>query len=260
MKELPEGHPYRIAPKLMPMVEPIDRYTLWPNNARQGDIGEIAGSLTDYGQTIPAVVQRSTGRVCKGNNTILAARSLGGTFFAFNVMDLTDAEAHGYYLRDNRTSDLATYDEAQLAADVRAAHEAGYGEATGYSGDDLDDLLRSTGELTLTERPYHRDREGFLDRFLNTTVRQLSMHFNNEEYLEVIARLDRVLTVSGVPTHTNALLFLLEFWEKELGDALPALSLHAIADDEDFSDTVDDYLEEEDDAEAEAGTEAAAAG
>lgn len=253
MKQLPEGHPYHIPPGLMPLAKPIDSFIPWPDNARQGDVGEIAGSLKDFGQTIPLVVQKSTGRICKGNHTLLAARSLGGQFLAFNVMDLTDEEAHAYYLRDNRTSDLASYDEAQLARDVRAAHEAGYGDSTGYSGDDLDDLLLSTGEMTVKEKPYHHDQAGFLDRFLNTTVRQLSMHFNNQEYTEVVARLDRVMEVAGVPTHTNALLFLLDFWEASQGDTLPALDLP----DEDLGDTVDDYLEDEDGEEDEGAERAA---
>lgn len=243
---VPDDHPFVIAPALLGMVRPIDAFKPWPNNARLGDVGEIAGSLKDFGQTKPAVVQASTGLICAGNHLRLAAKSLGGTLLAYNVMDLTDAQAHAYYLRDNRTSDLASYDEVQLAADVRQAFEGGYGDSTGYSGDDLDDLLRGTGELTLEEKPHHRDQEGFLDRFLNTTIRQLSMHFNSEDYEAVIARLDRAMAVSQSPSHTDTLLYLLDEWEKAQGEDLPPLG----GADEEFAAN-DGVTEDDDDAASE---------
>jgi hypothetical protein len=215
--------PYPIAPDIAHLAQPIDTFRPHPKNTRQGDVGAIAVSLRAYGQTIPAVVQRSTGYIVKGSHTWKAGKALRATRHAFSVMDLSDAEAEGYLLMDNRTSDLASYDEAALAQMVREQHEAGRGDATGYDGDALDDLLRDTGQFAVEEKPYHHDQEGFLDRFLHTTIRQLSMHFSSEEYAAVVARLDRALAVAGVPTHTEAFLFLLSYWEVAQGDTLPEL-------------------------------------
>lgn len=236
----------RHAPDLAPLVRPIHSFRRHPVNARQGDVGLISQSLMKYGQTIPAVVQRSSGRIVKGNHTHMAAVSLGWDTFAFSVMDLTDDEAEGYLLMDNRTSDMASYDEVALAEQVRVQHENGNGDATGFDGDALDDLLRDTGEMKVDEKPYHHDQEGFLDRFLNTTIRQLSMHFTNDEYLEVIQRLDRVMEVAGVPSHTDAFTFLLNFWEVAQGDSLP--ELRALGAEEALTD---DPLEDPDVTDAE---------
>lgn len=216
--------PYRIADDLSGLIQPIGTFRPHPKNARQGDVGAISVSLQRYGQTIPAVVQRSTGFIVKGSHTWLAAKALGSTRHAFSVQDLSDEEALGYMLMDNRTSDLASYDEVALAGLVAEQYEAGLGEWTGFDGDAADELIRDTGQMEVEEKPYHHDQEGFLDRFLKTTIRQLSMHFSSDDYLEVIARLDRVMDVAKVNTHTEAFLFILTHWEVSLGDALPELT------------------------------------
>lgn len=217
--------PFVIPPDFQPLIRPINTYQEWgTDNPRQGDVGMLSGLLLKYGQTVAAVVQKSTGRIVKGNHTHRAATMLGATVYAFNVMDLSDEEARAYLLADNAASDAATYDETALAQMARESFVAGYGEEwTGISGDDLDRMLQDTGELTVEEKPYHHDQAGFLDRFLNTTIRQLSMHFSSADYGAVVERLDRVMTVAKVPTHTDAFLFLLDHWEVSMGDALPAL-------------------------------------
>ena len=47
---------------------------------------------------------------------VRAARWLGWTEIAANVVELDDAAATGFMLADNRTSDLGGYDDALLAA------------------------------------------------------------------------------------------------------------------------------------------------
>jgi hypothetical protein len=142
VRRLPtERGPERLDPDLEALAVPIDDVHPWPGNPRQGDVGALSQALTRFGQRKPLVVQRSTGLIIAGNHTWQAAQALGWRAVAVNAADTDDAEAVAYALADNRTSDLASYDEAQLAELLQAVGEAGL-PGTGYDADDVDALLR----------------------------------------------------------------------------------------------------------------------
>lgn len=91
--------------------------TLDYRNARHhpdANVGAIKGSLQQFGQMKPVVVNRKT--VIAGNGTLIAARGLGWTHIAAIVVDVSDAKAAAFALADNRTSELAEWDSANLAA------------------------------------------------------------------------------------------------------------------------------------------------
>lgn len=89
---------------------PLSALTLFPGNARQGDIGAICESLATLGQYRPVVANRRTGQVLKGNHTAQAIQALGWQQIAVVWVDVDDDEATRIVLADNRTSDLGIYD------------------------------------------------------------------------------------------------------------------------------------------------------
>ena len=120
---------------------PIDDLIRHPDNPRQGDIGAISASIEVNGWYGTVVAQSSTGRVLAGNHRIEAARHLGMTEVPVYWVDVDDATARRIMLADNRTNDLATYDDAVLAELLTALAEDDDLFGSGYDGDDLDDLL-----------------------------------------------------------------------------------------------------------------------
>jgi DNA modification methylase len=137
-------HP-RIAPALQALAVPIESVTLHPRNPRVGDVDAVAASLGWFGQLKPIVVQKSTGWVVAGNHLLRAARKLGWTEIAANIVELDDATATKYMLADNRTSDLGSYDDGLLAAILAEQAAADNLAATGYDADDVAALLRAAG-------------------------------------------------------------------------------------------------------------------
>lgn len=134
----------KILPELEALAVPIGEVTGWPGNPRRGDLPKIKESLTEHGQYAALLVQKSSGYVIKGNNTLAAMRELGAQRVAVQVLDIEDDRAKRILAMDNASSDDADYDKrlmAELLADF-ADDLAG----TGWDVDKLDDLLLELGD------------------------------------------------------------------------------------------------------------------
>ncbi len=112
-----------------------------PSNPRQGDVGAIIQSIEANGWYGTLVAQISTGHVLAGNHRLQAAIHCGLDRVPVHWVDVDDDTAHRILLADNRTTDLATYDEHALADLLVEMGKTGNLDGTGYDGDDLDDLL-----------------------------------------------------------------------------------------------------------------------
>jgi ParB-like chromosome segregation protein Spo0J len=111
-------------------------------NPRQGDVGVIAESLRVHGQYRPVVVNRPTMEVLAGNHTLMAAKALGWKEIAVSFVDVDEEEARRIILVDNRSADLAGYDESVLAGLLQ---EVNSWEGTGFDADDVEALLAGYG-------------------------------------------------------------------------------------------------------------------
>lgn len=133
----------------------IDELTPYHENPRRGDVSAIAESLRINGQFRPLVVNRGThtGRpneVLAGNHTLAAALSFDGSAHEIRhldcyMVDVDDDAAVRIVLADNRTSDLAAYDDQVLADLLQTMDDL---EGTAYAEDDLDALLSANAATT----------------------------------------------------------------------------------------------------------------
>lgn len=135
--------------ELKSLLSQMDRVALTslkphPRNPRRGDVSAIAESLEHNQQYRPIVVQKSTGYVVAGNHTLLGARKLGWSHLDVVRIDITDKQARKIMLADNRTADLATYDDQLLAEIVQDLE--GEIAGTGYDQEAVDSLLATVEE------------------------------------------------------------------------------------------------------------------
>lgn len=126
---------------------PLDAVRPHPKNPRQGDIGSIHESIQANGFYGAIIAQKSTGFILAGNHRWQAARQSGATEIPITWVDVDDDHALRILLADNRTNDLASYDDNALAELLKEIHEAhGNLIGTGYDGDALDELLADLGQ------------------------------------------------------------------------------------------------------------------
>jgi DNA modification methylase len=118
-----------------------------PANARKHNdknLDAIKASLAKFGQRKPVVVQREGMIVRAGNGTLAAAKALGWTEVAAVVLDDDNATASQFAIADNRTAELAEWDNETLAT-LLDGMDVQDRELLGFDADDIKELL---GELT----------------------------------------------------------------------------------------------------------------
>lgn len=131
----------RFHESLTQLLVPLDQVTPYPGNPRSGDVDAIVESIRFNGMYQPVVAQRSTGHVLAGNHRHAALVALGETRIPVVWVDVDDDAAARIALTDNRTSDVAGYDETALLELLELVNAADAGLAgTGYDPGALDDL------------------------------------------------------------------------------------------------------------------------
>lgn len=128
-------------------VENVELATLLhdPANVRQHDarnLDAIKASLKRFGQQKPIVVD-GDGIVVAGNGTLAAVRELGWSQIDIVRTELKGAEAIAYAIADNRTAELANWDDSALAQTLTAlkAEDPSLLQDAGFLEDEFAKLL-----------------------------------------------------------------------------------------------------------------------
>lgn len=188
----------------------IDTVHPHPRNVRQGDIGAISQSLQAHGQYRPITYQKSSGRILAGNHTWKAAKALGWKNIVASAVICDDEQALKILLADNRSSDLATYDDKELMDLLKELSiNDPLLEGTLYDGDDLDDLIyKMQGSqgfiaegLTL---------EDLKEGYDNNDVRNLSLPYDREKIDLIKQRLEAIRNKMDVETFSDVVWNLVE--------------------------------------------------
>ena len=114
--------------------------SLDPSNVRKHsrrNLDAIKASLRKFGQQKPIVVD-AKGIVLAGNGTLTAAKELGWTEIQIVRTELAGVEATAFAIADNRTAELAEWEEDKLNAVLKSLQDEGVDLLDlGYSPEDL---------------------------------------------------------------------------------------------------------------------------
>jgi ParB-like chromosome segregation protein Spo0J len=137
--------------KLKVEMVPVDSLSPDPANVRrhpERNLDTIKASLRRFGQQKPIVVD-AKGIVRAGNGTLEAAKALGWDKIAIVRSDLAGSEATAFAIADNRSAELAEWDGAALAEQLRSLQSEDFDlGAVGYDDDEIAGLIdRIAGEI-----------------------------------------------------------------------------------------------------------------
>lgn len=150
----------------------IDELDCDPANVRAHDsknLDAIKSSLKRFGQQKPIVVNEK-GIVIAGNGTLTAARALGWDSINIITTELDGVNATAYAIADNRTGELAEWDEEALAKQLSALQieDEALVEAAGFSDAELTALVDEVAGINFA--PGTEDDQGKLDELAPKVV------------------------------------------------------------------------------------------
>jgi site-specific DNA-methyltransferase (adenine-specific) len=135
----------------------LDSLTCDPANVRKHDqrnLDAIKGSLQRFGQQHPIIVD-GDGIIRAGNGRYMAMRALGWSECDIVRTALKGAEATAFAIADNRTAELATWDDEALAQQLAALQieDEELALATGYDEKEIAALALDSVEVQEDEIP-----------------------------------------------------------------------------------------------------------
>ena len=144
MREVKEQHAlHYIAESLRPLAIEISKLIPDQANARKHNdknMDAIVASLSRFGQRSPIVVQRQGMIVRAGNGRLEAAKRLSWSHIAAVIVDESSVDATAFAIADNRTAELAEWDESVLAGLLDSLDPEDL-KVTGFSEKDLQVIL-----------------------------------------------------------------------------------------------------------------------
>jgi DNA modification methylase len=124
---------------------PLARLQPYAKNAKQHGADQVlrlAASMAEFGWTVPCLVGED-GELIAGHGRVLAATQLGLTEAPVIVLGhLTEAQRRAYRIADNKLTELGTWDEALLSAELNELLAEDFDlSLVGFSDGELDKLL-----------------------------------------------------------------------------------------------------------------------
>ena len=186
---------------------PIDSVDTYPDKPRRGDLQALKESIAKNGFYSVLVAQESTYHVIVGNHRLIALREMGATVVPVMFVDATDADARRIVLADNRTSDLAYYDDPSLFRLLEALD----GDLTGTGFDKasyellLQGLEGSDILGNVAQGYVPADREA---AYLDSDIRSIVLPYQGDEYDEVAGKLQELRKLTGLETNAEVVALL----------------------------------------------------
>jgi ParB family chromosome partitioning protein len=168
--------------------------SLDPSNVRKHsrrNLDAIKASLRKFGQQKPIVVD-AKGIVLAGNGTLTAAQELGWTEIQIVRTELAGVEATAFAIADNRTAELAEWEEDKLNAVLKSLRDEGVDLVdVGYSPEDLDQFAAAE-----VEAPALKDGD-------RAPFRQMTFTVHDEQFDEVEAAMSKAKEEGGGESAVN---------------------------------------------------------
>ena len=193
-------------------LELVETLTIHPDNPRIGNVEAVTDSIRENGWFGSLLVQLSSRTVLAGNHRLAAAIALGMKEVPVTWLDVDDDRARKILLSDNRTADVAGYDDAALAKLLQECEDGVDGLlGTGYDADYLDRLMADIegGDQPIRNAAAMASKES-VQRFHETELRQIMLLMNVDEYDVMLTEFGRIMQEQSLETNFAVVNFLLQ--------------------------------------------------
>lgn len=134
----------------------IEELKAYEKNPRHNEkaVDAVAASIKEFGWKVPVVIDKD-GVIAAGHTRVAAAKKLGiKTVPCIVADDLTEEQIRAFRLADNKTAELAEWDDELLAEELAMLEDI---DMSQFGFDGLEEMLDETREAT--EDDFNEDEE-----------------------------------------------------------------------------------------------------
>ena len=134
----------------------IEELKAYEKNPRHNEkaVDAVAASIKEFGWKVPVVIDKD-GVIAAGHTRVAAAKKLGiKTIPCIVADDLTEEQIRAFRLADNKTAELAEWDDELLAEELAMLEDI---DMSQFGFDGLEEMLDETREAT--EDDFNEDEE-----------------------------------------------------------------------------------------------------
>mgnify|MGYP003113238002 CR=1 FL=1 len=187
-----------------------------PNKHSDKQIALLAKVIRHTGWRSPIIVSKKTGFVIAGHGRLEAAKLLEVTEVPIEEQTFkNEAEEYAHLVADNRIAELSNL-SADLTLDIlkKLKEDDSYDlELTGYTDDEFEALLDLHSPLShegSEEDTSIADKKEVYD---NTTLRQITLIYQEEEYEEILEKINEIREAKELETNTDAVTVALQAYK-----------------------------------------------
>jgi|10_taG_2_1085330.scaffolds.fasta_scaffold03000_10 hypothetical protein len=173
-----------------------------PNLHTEDQIDRIAAAIRWQGWRAPITISNQSGFIVAGHGRFHAAKRLKAKTVPVAFQDFeSDAQEWAHMIADNRLSDLSAFDNSKLK-ELISEMDTGEIELehTGYSTRELEGLM--TQIFQGDEKG--RTQDEWLEIFRNSSVRQITLIFDEETFNEMLVMIEDIRKSGGHSNNTDA--------------------------------------------------------
>lgn len=180
-----------------------------PNKHTDKQIALLAKVIKHTGWRSPIAISKKSGFVVAGHGRLEAAKLLDADKVPIEEQDFkTEAEELAHLVADNRIAELSNL-SADLTLDILQKLKVDDSfdlELSGYTSDEFQALLDVSKPLDHASDPGdpYGTVEDKKDIYDNTTLRQITLIYQEEEFAGVLEKINAIREAKGLETNTEA--------------------------------------------------------
>lgn len=187
-----------------------------PNKHSDKQIALLAKVIRHTGWRSPIIVSKKTGFVIAGHGRLEAAKLLEVTEVPIEEQTFkNEAEEYAHLVADNRIAELSNL-SADLTLDIlkKLKEDDSYDlELTGYTDDEFEALLDLHSPLSHEDSAEDTSIADKKEVYDNTTLRQITLIYQEEEYEEILEKINEIREAKELETNTDAVTVALQAYK-----------------------------------------------
>ena len=182
-----------------------------PNVMSEDEMEALEKTMNRFGYLAPVILDKKF-KVVDGEHRVKIYQKMGKTTIPAYVIDVDKYDQK--ILRQVMNKLRGEHDILKDSKEFDFLAKADrLGDLAGFLAKNEKDFLRMADEPTKDDEFDKNPMDHHKDHYLHGNIKQIMIYFDNEEFEKIMPKIEKIMEVEEVTTHTDVFYKLLEFYE-----------------------------------------------